>query len=199
MVWDEYCNQYLTAMESAKRNLSREDFEHWSYWGWDFWIAEFFTLGYFHDLQESKLEIIPSFGSMSEQETRWFVEALKDERRKWFALCLIEQAKYLPEVLFPALVEAAVCEDDASLNEHFVGAACRFGSCKVAKALFDYAEHGTDVESSHALCAAYWVSKYSTSEERSSLLALLREIAIDSKYADDVRDQARRYYEEIIQ
>jgi hypothetical protein len=97
------------------------------------------------------------------------------------------------------LVEAAVREDDASLNEHFVGVACHFGSCKVAKALFDYVEHGTDVESSQALCAAYWVYKYSTSEERSSLLALLRDIVHDSKYADDVRGQARGYYDEIIQ
>ncbi|MBI5954114.1 MAG: hypothetical protein HY865_20850 [Chloroflexi bacterium] len=188
MVWDEYCNQYLTAMELAKSNLPKEDIEHWNFWGWSIWVAEFFTPGYFQNLQESKSEIIPNFGNMAAQETRWFVDALKDKQRKWFALCLIEQAEYLPEVLFPALVEAAVREDDASLNEHFVGAACRFGSCKVAKALFDYVEHGTDVESSHALCAAYWVGKYSTSKERISLRALLKDIAHDSKYADAVRD-----------
>jgi hypothetical protein len=89
MVWDKYCDQYLTAMESAKSNLPKEDIEHWNFWGWDFWIAEFFTFGYFRNLQESKSEIIPNFGSMSDQEIQWFVDALKDERRKWFALCII--------------------------------------------------------------------------------------------------------------
>jgi hypothetical protein len=185
-------------MESAKRNLLQEDFESWDYWGWGIWVAEFFTLDYFRDLHESKPELIPDFANMSDQETQWFVDALKDERRKWFALFLIGQAKYQPEVLFPALIEAAVCETNASLNEHFVGAACNFGCDKTAKALFDYAEHGTDVERSHALHAVYWVSKYSMNE-RSNLLALLRDIALDSKYSDSVRDQARQYYEENTQ
>lgn len=95
MVWDKYCSQYLAAMESAKRNLPQEDFESWDYWGWDFWVAEFFTLDYFRGLQESKPELMPDFANMLDQETQWFVDALKDERRKWFALCLIGQAKYL--------------------------------------------------------------------------------------------------------
>jgi hypothetical protein len=106
----------------------------------------------------------------------------------------------LPEPLFPALLRAAVYENDPSLNEHFVEVASdHFGRIRVAEALFDYAEHGTDYERGHALDAVYWVLQHATTEELQSLLALLKTIAVNSRYSNPVRDQARRYYEATTQ
>ncbi len=124
---------------------------------------------------------------------------LEDEHRKWFALFLIAQAKHLPEVLFPALIRAAVYENDASLNGWFVAIASRFGSCRVAKALFDYAGYGTNIECEHALHAVYWVLAYPVNEEKQDLLVLLRDIALNLEYSDRIRDKARRYYEATTQ
>jgi hypothetical protein len=88
MIWDEYCRQYLEAMESAKQNLPEEEFKSWSHWGWGFWVAELFSVDYFSDLLVSRPEIVPDFAKISDQELQWFIDALEDERCKWFALFL---------------------------------------------------------------------------------------------------------------
>jgi hypothetical protein len=112
---------------------------------------------------------------------------------------LIAQATQLPELFFPALIRAAVYENDASLNEHFVRAAYPFGRVRAAEALFDWAEHGTEFEQGHALHAVNWMLIDSTIEERPSLLGYLRGIATNPKYQTSVREKARRGYEWMTQ
>jgi hypothetical protein len=43
MSWDEYCTQYMAALEAAKLNLPEAEIKSWSGWGWRFWVAELFT------------------------------------------------------------------------------------------------------------------------------------------------------------
>ncbi|MCA9945332.1 MAG: hypothetical protein KC449_17735, partial [Anaerolineales bacterium] len=95
--------------------------------------------------------------------------------------------------------KAAVYENDASLNGYFVGVASHFGNYEVAKALFDYAQRGTEVERAHALGCFYWVLVGLKPEEENSLLELLKDIALNSTYSDSIRDYARRYYEATTQ
>jgi hypothetical protein len=194
--WEEYCNQYLIALETAKLKLPEQERNHWNDWGWSFWVAEFFTFEYLRNSWKMKPEIIPDFSRLSNEDLRWFTNALENEQCKWFSLFLIAEAKSLPDVLLPALVRAAIYETNPSLNEHFLAVACRFGHCRVAEGLFEYAQYGTEFEKEAALYAFYWLTVFvdSTTEEGRELLALFDTVAANPQYSDTVRDFARRCY-----
>jgi hypothetical protein len=198
MIWNDECNQYLTALEIAKQKLPQKEREIWDYWGWGGWIAEPFTSNYIHNLLNSRPEMIPDF-SAAPDEIQWFVDALNDEQRKWFALGISSQAKALPDVFFLALVQAAVHETNPSLNGCFVGVACRFGPDRVTERLLGYAEHGTGLEQQLALHAFYWVLWYIDwkSQEPFKVLAVLEAAATNLQYSSSVREHAQNYCTEV--
>ncbi len=96
----------------------------------------------------------------SQQDETWLADALQDEHRKWFAVEVISLIQApIPEVLFHALIRAAIYEVNPSLNREFIRPCEKSdGLSRVGRALLDYFQRGTNYEKSGAANALYWAT-----------------------------------------
>jgi hypothetical protein len=108
--------------------------------------------------------------TLSADGRRWLADALADERRKWFALFVVEAFGAVPKTLYAAMVRAAVYEANPSNNRWFVEPCVRsYGHRAVVASLLGYLEGGSNVEKAGAANALYW-----TNAGPGALLALER-------------------------
>jgi hypothetical protein len=120
----------------------------------------------------------------SAEDLKWLSNALFDERKKWFVVRLIRMTESLPPALLEPLVCAAINEQDASRNRHFVEAAVHgVGLATVHERLLWYMRQGVDAEKAGAMRALYWCpppDAASLKETARGLLnAFLRETDLD--------------------
>jgi hypothetical protein len=87
----------------------------------------------------------------------WLAAAIADEERKWFVGAVFSRCS-LPRRLLPAMIRAAVYEQDASKNRLFVEpCVATYGKERVKSLLRGYIESGTEQEKRGAERALYWV------------------------------------------
>ncbi|MCM8526333.1 MAG: hypothetical protein NE327_07445 [Lentisphaeraceae bacterium] len=61
------------------------------------------------------------FHSSSDKDINWLIEALKNKEQKFFVAHLFQRTS-MPKKLFKYMVEAALLEENASLNNEFIKA-----------------------------------------------------------------------------
>lgn len=95
--------------------------------------------------------------SPEEEDVRWLVEALGDEKRKLFVAKLVRRAESLSDVFFGPLLDAGIDEINPSLNRIFIEpCVTTFGHRRVNEYLLDVVELGTDFRRAGAVNALYW-------------------------------------------
>ncbi|MDC0713657.1 hypothetical protein POL68_34645 [Stigmatella sp. ncwal1] len=95
----------------------------------------------------------------SPEDLRWLSHALYDGQKKWFVVRLVRMTESLPPALLEPLLCAALFEQDANRNRHFVEAAIRaVGNASVFERLLGYMRQGDDTEKAGAMRALYWCS-----------------------------------------
>lgn len=93
----------------------------------------------------------------SPEDLKWLGAALQDERKKWFVARLMRLTESVPQELLEPLLLAAISEQDASRNRHFVEAAVRGAGVEpVHERLLGYMRQGTEAEKAGAMRALYW-------------------------------------------
>ncbi|WP_225411775.1 hypothetical protein [Stigmatella hybrida] len=120
----------------------------------------------------------------SPEDLRWLSHALYDGQKKWFVVRLVRMTESLPPALLEPLLCAALFEQDANRNRHFVEAAVRaVGNASVFERLLGYMRLGDEAEKAGAMRALYWCSPPDAAAgrevARGLLDAFLRETDLD--------------------
>ncbi|WP_037584449.1 hypothetical protein [Stigmatella aurantiaca] len=115
---------------------------------------------------------------------KWLSHALYDGQKKWFVVRLVRMTESLPPALLEPLLCAALFEQDANRNRHFVEAAVRaVGNASVFERLLGYMRQGDDTEKAGAMRALYWCAPPDAAAgrevARGLLEAFLRETDLD--------------------
>jgi hypothetical protein len=122
----------------------------------------------------------------ADSDWEWLVNALQDDRQKWFVAAIFEGYP-VPRRLFAPLLKAAVDEVNPSFNRQFVEPCVKsFGHRAVNEFLLNIVERDNDAEIAGAVSALYWANmqirfagnvpkltlQYATPESREAFLAL---------------------------
>jgi hypothetical protein len=98
------------------------------------------------------------------EDVAWFRNALEHEQRKFFAAFVFQKPRTVPEVLYEAMIRAAVYERDPSKNRAFVDpCVATFGLPRVSETLLEWFENGSDQEKASAVQAMYHVEALASS------------------------------------
>jgi hypothetical protein len=134
----------------------------------------------------------------SEDDAKWLIGALRDERRKWFVADIAARVRCLPDALFEPLLRASVEELSPSFNRRFVEPCMRvFGPRRVNEYLLAVLESGDDFHKAGAVSALYWAAvrvSYRLMHPMTSPLQLRSEDADPESQAlyDSLRDLDER-------
>src|SRR5215469_12297255 len=113
---------------------------------------------YFTAMEE---RLIADFGvhypPSSQEDVAWFLNALDDDRRKYFVAFVLREPRKVPEVLYEPMMRAAVRERDPSNDRVFVEPCMStFGPRRVNETLLAWFESMSDREKAGAVQAMYW-------------------------------------------
>ncbi len=130
---------------------------------------EFFSLVELEDKNSSHNEmkkiigkVCSNFPKMNDfKNLGWFVEALNDDKQKWFVAEIFKKRLNVPRLLLEPFIKAAVNETNPSKNRFFIEPCIKsFGDLEVARLLKKYSVEGNKKERGGAEEAFYWVGKF---------------------------------------
>lgn len=127
------------------------------------------------------------------EDWRWLaVSLLKEETKLFVAKVFAKQP--VPRRLFRNFLRAAVHEGDPSLNRYFIEPCIRsYGGREVAEVLFEYLEHGSNLEKAGAASAFYWcLGLGGRSENLRPISARFQQVALQEFVANGDLDVRRR-------
>jgi|ERR1700677_608895 len=128
---------------------------------WDS-LCEDFSAGYQQGAALSSAHPPPAIAAEhaqnpADEDIRWLVKALKDDRRKWFVAHVMKSALPLSGVFFIPLLDAGIDETNPSFNKLFIWPCTGvFGRKRVNEYLLEVIESGTDFRKAGAVNALYW-------------------------------------------
>jgi hypothetical protein len=140
MTWDDYCAEYIEALDTLKLNNRA-------------------SRGKFNEVVTQLKRVIKKklASRILREDIEWLIQALNDERRKWFVVFVLNTAGNTPKSLFAPMIRAAIYELNPSANRAFIEPCLHtFGHRKVYEALLDYLKSGSNFEKAGAARAVYW-------------------------------------------
>ena len=94
------------------------------------------------------------FHSCSDKDINWLIEALENKEKKFFVAYLFQRTS-MPKKLFKYMVEAALLEDNASLNNEFIKACLNsYGLEKTLEEVQKQKEKAKDISK-----VLYWLER----------------------------------------
>ncbi len=125
----------------------------------------------------------------------WLAAALENEETKLF-VAMVFAKQPVPRRLVRNFLRAAVHEGDPSINREFIEPCIRsYGGRLVAEVLFEYLEHGSNLEKAAAASAFYWcfgLSGGSGSEDMKPVSTRFQQVALQEFVANSDPDVRRR-------
>ena len=108
----------------------------------------------------------------SQEDVAWFLNALDDDRRKYFVAYVLRELRKVPEVLYEPMMRAAVGERDPSKDRVFVEPCmATFGLRRVNETLLAWFENMPDQKKAGAVQAMYWAALVNIRDSDRSRLA----------------------------
>ena len=110
----------------------------------------------------------------SSEDWLWLSDALHDSNRKTF-VALVFQKQPVPKRLLKCFLQAAVLEENPSLNRYFVEPCVRsWGWIAVSQQLLEYLQKGSNTERAGAASAFYWVQGNPRNEDLAPIKQRIR-------------------------
>ncbi|MEI6235672.1 MAG: hypothetical protein WCT04_21665 [Planctomycetota bacterium] len=105
--------------------------------------------------------------SVSDDQMRWLMVSLSDDKRKFFTAAILTAAAAVPEKLYQPMLRAAIYETSPLRAQAFVEPLTKaFTVRQVYQHLLEFVQNGNDFEKAGAVNALHWIGERKTASEK---------------------------------